>query len=58
MAKKQTFGEKVIQQKKASKNMAKIVSAEKKENGEYRFRAKMVRLDQLQDELKNAARLV
>ncbi len=32
--------------------MAKVVVAEKKENGQYRFRAKMVNLDNLQEELK------
>ena len=34
--------------------MAKIVVAEKKENGQYRFRQKMVQLDQVQNELKAA----
>lgn len=34
--------------------MAKIVVAEKKENGQYRFRQKMVQLDNLQAELKAA----
>ena len=34
--------------------MAKVVVAEKKENGQYRFRAKMVQLDNLQEELKAA----
>ena len=35
-------------------NMAKVVVAEKKENGQYSFRQKMVPLDQVQDELKAA----
>ncbi len=34
--------------------MAKIVVAEKKENGQYRFRQKMVQLDQVQNEIKAA----
>ncbi len=34
--------------------MAKIVVAEKKENGQYRFRQKMVHLDQVQNEIKAA----
>ena len=37
-----------------AKNMAKIVVAEKKENGQYSFRQKMVTLDSVQDELKAA----
>lgn len=36
------------------KSMAKIVIAEKKENGQYRFRQKMVEVDNLQEELKAA----
>jgi len=38
-----------------SVKMAKVVVAEKKENGHYSFRQKMVPLDQVQSEL-NAAR--
>lgn len=34
--------------------MAKVVVAEKKANGQFRFRSKMVHLDKLQDELKAA----
>ena len=34
--------------------VAKIVVAEKKENGQYRFRSKMVQIDQIQAEMKNA----
>ena len=33
--------------------VAKIVVAEKKENGQYRFRSKMVALDQVQAEMKS-----
>lgn len=35
-------------------NMAKIVVAEKKENGQYSFRQKMVPLDTVQAEMKAA----
>ena len=35
-------------------NMAKIVVAEKKENGQYSFRQKMVPLDNVQAEMKAA----
>ncbi len=34
--------------------VAKVVVAEKKENGQYRFRSKMVALDQVQAEMKGA----
>lgn len=34
--------------------MARIVVAEKKENGQYRYREKMVPQDRVQDELKAA----
>ena len=34
--------------------VAKIVVAEKKENGQYRFRSKMVLLDKVSDEMKGA----
>ncbi len=37
--------------------MVKIVVAEKKENGQYRFRQKMVLAESVQDELKAAARV-
>lgn len=39
----------------AGKKMAKIVVAEKKANGEYRFRQKMVPIDLVQQELKASA---
>ncbi len=54
MAKKQSFGDKVLKQKAESKKMAKIVVAEKKENGQFRFRSKIVHVDTLQEELKAA----
>ncbi len=33
--------------------MARIVVAEKKENGQYRFKTKMVHLENIQSELKS-----
>lgn len=54
MAKKQTFGDKVRKQRRTGRQMAKIVSAEKKENGHYRFKQKMVHVEDVNDELKAA----
>lgn len=54
MAKKQTFGDKVRKQRQAGKQMAKIVTAEKKPNGQYRFRMKMVNAEDVSEELKAA----
>lgn len=54
MAKKQSFGDKVAKQKATSKNMAKVITAERKSNGQYRFKEKMVQIDRVQDELKAA----
>jgi hypothetical protein len=54
MAKKQTFGDKVRKQRHAGKQMAKIVAAEKKPNGQYRFKMKMVNADDVSEELKAA----
>lgn len=39
---------------KASRKMAKLILAEKKENGNYQFRQKMVPLNDVKDELKAA----
>jgi hypothetical protein len=39
---------------KSSIKMAKIVVAQKKDNGQYRFRDKMVLAEAVQDELKAA----
>ena len=36
------------------KEMARLIVAEKKENGHYSFRRKMVALDDVQDEIKAA----
>ena len=54
MAKKQSFGDKVRRQREAGRQMAKIVSAEKKENGHYRFKQKMVHVEDVNEELKAA----
>ena len=55
MAKKVSKNQRTDRAKNAAaKKMAKIVVAEKKENGEYRFRQKMVALDSVQSELKAA----
>lgn len=39
---------------KAAKKMAKIIVAEKTDDGNYRFRQKIVPLDDVQDELEKA----
>jgi hypothetical protein len=54
MAKKQSFGDKVLKQKADSKKMAKIVVAERKENGQFRFRSKMIHVDTVQQEIQAA----
>ncbi len=54
MAKAQTFGDKVRKTRGAAKQMAKIVAAEKKANGQYSFRARMVSADAVQEALKAA----
>lgn len=54
MAKKQAFGDKVLKAKAESKKMAKVVLSERKANGQYSFRHKMVHVDDLQNELKEA----
>lgn len=54
MAKKQSFGDKIRKKRDTGRQMAKIVSAEKKANGQYRFKYKMVRVDDVQNELKAA----
>ncbi|MBX2822034.1 MAG: hypothetical protein KTR29_20225 [Rhodothermaceae bacterium] len=43
---------------KQSKKVAKIVVAEKKENGQYRFVQKIVPVDQVQEELKASKALL
>ena len=54
MAKKQSFGDKVLKQKADAKKMAKIVVAERKENGQFRFRSKMIHVDLVQQEIQAA----
>ena len=54
MAKQQSFGDKVRKKKQEVRQMAKVVVAEKKANGQYRFREKVVQLDEVQAELKAA----
>ena len=54
MAKKQTFGDKVLRARADAKKMAKIVIAEKNENGHYSYRHKMVDVNDVQAELKAA----
>ena len=51
MAKKQSFGDKVLKQKAEARRMAKVVLAEKKPNGQYRFKHKMVDASSVQDEI-------
>ena len=54
MAKKQSFGDKVLRQRAEARKMAKLVLATKKSNGEYSFQSKMVDAEQVQAELKAA----
>jgi hypothetical protein len=54
MAKKQSFGDKVKRKNLEAKRMAQIVIAEKKSNGHYRFKSRMVEVDAVKDELKAA----
>ena len=54
MAKKVSKNQRTDRGGKPAKVMAKIVVAEKKENGQYSFRHKMVEADQVQAELKAA----
>ena len=55
MAKKQSFGDKVLKRRQERKVMAKVIISEKKSNGSFRFREKMVPQQDLQAEL-NAAK--
>ena len=54
MAKKQSFGDKVLRAKADAKKMAKIVVAEKNANGHYSYHHKMVDVNDVQAELKAA----
>ncbi len=52
MAKKQSFGDKVRKRKRTIRVMAKLVVAEKKPNGQYRYRERMVPASELDGELE------
>ena len=55
MAKKVSKNQRTDRSKNTVVNrMAKIVVAEKKENGQYRFKSKMVQIDDVQNALKAA----
>lgn len=54
MAKKQSFGDKVLKAKAEAKKMAKVIVATKKENGHYCFTDKMVEQSEVQAEIKAA----
>jgi hypothetical protein len=54
MAKQQSFGDKVLKKRAESKKMARMVIAERKENGHFRFRSKMVSQEDIRDEIKAA----
>jgi uncharacterized protein YcgL (UPF0745 family) len=54
MAKKQSFGDKVLKQKAEAKKMVKVIVASKKDNGHYCFVSKMVEQDNVAAELKAA----
>ena len=52
MAKRQSFGDKVRKRRQAVRVMAKVVVAERKPNGHYRYRETMVPLKDVDGELK------
>ncbi len=52
MAKKQSFGDKIRKRRQTVRTMAKLVIAEKKPNGQYRYREKMVPLTEVESELQ------
>lgn len=52
MAKKQSFGDKVLKRRQERKVMAKLIVAEKKPNGSFRFKEKIVPQEEVQAELK------
>jgi len=55
MAKKpQSFADKVAKVRGSKRNMAKLVVAEKKPNGSYSFRTRMVDVESVKAELANA----
>lgn len=54
MAKKVSKNQRTNRGAVDAKQMAKIIVASKKDNGQYEFRSKMVEVSQVQDELKAA----
>ena len=55
MAKKsQSFADKVARQGNTAKTMAKLIISEKKENGHYSFRTRMVPAENAKEELAKA----
>ncbi|NND72132.1 MAG: DUF4295 family protein [Rhodothermales bacterium] len=54
MAKKQSFGDKVLRQKAEAKKMAKVIVSTKKENGQYSFQQKMVEAGDVQAVIKES----
>lgn len=54
MAKKQTFGDKVIAAKLAQRKMAKVIVSEKSPKGTISYREVTVDVDKVGDYLKNA----
>ena len=54
MAKSQSFADKTARQGGNVKKMAKLILSERKENGHFSFRTKMVDADNVKDELAKA----
>ncbi|MEM1118532.1 MAG: hypothetical protein AAF845_04555 [Bacteroidota bacterium] len=54
MAKKVSKNQRTNRGAQDAKQMAKIIVASKKQNGQFEFRSKMVEADTVQDELKAA----
>ena len=54
MAKKVSKNQRTNRGGQDAKQMAKIIVASKKQNGQFEFRSKMVEADAVQDELKAA----
>jgi len=54
MAKKVSKNQRTNRGAVEAKQMAKIIVASKKQNGQFEFRSKMVEADTVQDELKAA----
>ena len=52
MAKKQSFGDKVLKRRQQQKMMARLVVSEKKPNGHIRFREKMIPRGEVQQALQ------